>query len=214
MNTQVFTLAPSFNKPTPLSLAVRLSAPAFAAIVLLFVPWAHADWNIDLSHRQKTVRDKDLQDRAPASGGNVTSGNGVAPVVASQEKGILDYVFEGSEPTQELVILNTEKGFVPANVRVRKGGKYLIHVVNVSERDKNVSFVLDGFSEHHATYYGKVKSFRIEPQKEGIYSYQCPETSSEGRLTVFAGAGAQNLRLPAAANTKGASTGASNEENP
>ena len=50
------------------------------------------------------------------------------------------------EPTQEIVILNTEKGFVPASVRVKKGVAYKIHVVNLNMKEKNVSFLMDSFS--------------------------------------------------------------------
>ena len=93
---------------------------------------------------------------------------------------------EVSAPMQELVILNTDKGFVPATVRLRKGTKYVVHVVNVNEKEKNVSFVLDGFAQHQSTYYGKVTEFTIDPKTEGVYSFQCPETALEGRMVVFA----------------------------
>ena len=42
----------------------------------------------------------------------------------------------------------------------------------------NVSFVLDSFSEYHATFYGKIKSFVIRPVKEGVYKFVSPETSA------------------------------------
>ena len=38
---------------------------------------------------------------------------------------------------------------------------------------------------HHATYYGKIKTFMLEPKKEGAYSFESPETSAEGKLVVF-----------------------------
>ncbi|MEO0336488.1 MAG: hypothetical protein AAF202_08840, partial [Pseudomonadota bacterium] len=44
--------------------------------------------------------------------------------------------------------------------------------------------VLDTFSQHHATYYGEVKSFHLNPKKEGVYSFVCPETSAQGKLVV------------------------------
>lgn len=148
---------------------------------------ASAEWKVDLSRRQKAVRDQDMRDaRTPASN--------------SDEKTFFDALFESGEPMQELVILNTDKGFLPPMVRLRKGGKYLVHVVNVNEKEKNISFVLDGFSEHHSTFYGKVKSFRIEPKKEGVFSFNCPETSIEGRLVVYQPKGAElptDVRAPA-----------------
>ncbi len=144
---------------------------------------AYAEWNVDLSRRQKTVQAKDMQEvRKPA---------------AADERSFIDVIFQPGEPVQEIVVLNTDKGFVPSSVRVRQGLKYKIHVVNVNEKEKNVSFVLDSFGEHHATYYGKIKSFYLEPKKEGVYSFECPETSSEGRMIVLAAPGAQNLRVPA-----------------
>jgi hypothetical protein len=155
------------------------------AIVIGQSHTAYAEWNVDLSRRQKTVQSKDMQEiRKPAS---------------TEERSFVDVIFQSGEPLQEIVVLNTDKGFVPSTVRVRQGLKYKIHVVNVNEKEKNVSFVLDSFGEHHATYYGKVKSFYLEPKKEGVYSFECPETSSEGRMIVLAAPGAQNIRVPATA---------------
>ncbi len=160
------------------------------AVVLTQAKLAYAEWTVDLSRRQKAVQAKDMQDtRRPAS-------------AAPEEKGFMDTIFQPGEPIQEIVVLNTEKGFVPNTVRVRQGSKYKLHVVNVNDREKNVSFVLDSFGEHHATYYGKIKSFYIEPKKEGVYSFECPETSNAGRLIVFANPGAQNIRVPASASTQ------------
>ncbi len=86
---------------------------------------------------------------------------------------------------QEFVILNTSHGFIPSNVRLHKGLHYTVHVVNVNEDKKNVSFMLDAFGQHHATYFGKIKSFELDPNKEGIFEFQCPETSAQGKLVIF-----------------------------
>jgi plastocyanin domain-containing protein len=94
-------------------------------------------------------------------------------------------VFDSVEPTQDIVILNTDKGFVPETVRVKKGSSYRIHVVNVNSKDKNVSFVLDAFSEHHNTVYGQDRTFNINPKVDGIFSYQCPETAMQGKFIVI-----------------------------
>lgn len=155
------------------------------ATVLLSTTLAEAGWKVDLSRRQKATRDQEIKQEA------------VAPS-HKQEKGLFDSVFSSDEPVQEIVILSTDKGFVPSTVRMKKDGKYLVHVVNVNEKEKNVSFVLDAFSEHHGTFYGKVKSFRVEPKREGIYSFQSPETSIEGRLIVVSpsGASAPSVRVP------------------
>jgi hypothetical protein len=112
----------------------------------------------------------------------------------------VDKIFDAGEPTQDIVILNTERGFVPNTIRVRKDGRYLIHVVNVNEKEKNVSFILDGFSEHHATFFGKVKTFRLEPRREGVFSFMSPETAVEGKFIVFSsGPQAPSVRMPATA---------------
>ena len=163
------------------------------AIVIGAGRQAYAEWNVDLSRRQKTVQAKDMAKDMPR---NI---NDVRTPASTEERSFMDVIFQPGEALQEIVVLNTEKGFVPSTLRVRQGLKYKIHVVNVNEKEKNVSFVLDSFGEHHATYYGKVKSFYLEPKKEGVYSFDCPETSSEGRMIVFAAPGAQNIRVPATA---------------
>lgn len=180
MNTPVFTCASRFIKSA-------------AVLICLIAPLAHADWSIDFSRRNFKTRQSDLNapahpsGRQPASVEAAPTESAVIDTVQEPEakKGLLDTFFDSGEPIQDLVILLTEKGFVPSTVRVRKGGRYKVHVVNVNEKEKNVSFMLDGFSEHHATYYGKIKVFVLEPKKEGAFSFQSPETSSEGRLIVF-----------------------------
>ena len=88
------------------------------------------------------------------------------------------------EPSNEIVILNTEAGFIPDKVRVRKGEAYKVHVVNLNMKEKNISFLMDSFTQSHSTVYGIKKTFNIEPQLEGIYSYQCPETGIQGQMIV------------------------------
>lgn len=168
----------------------RLSILLISLVMVpIFSSSAFADWGVDFSRRAKDMRDADLSEAAqvgryPASaGGTVIVGEPAQE--KTQSKGLLDTLFDTGEPVQEIVILNTDRGFVPASVHVRKNGRYKVHVVNVNDKDKNISFILDGFSEHHATYYGKVKTFMLEPKQEGIFSFQSPETAAEGRLVVF-----------------------------
>jgi hypothetical protein len=171
----------------------------FAGLVGTGFP-AHAEWSIDFSRRNLKTRERDLNavsrsERQPAAvhggqradQGAHSTANEVVDTTAKAivSRGVLDSVFDAGEPIQDMVILLTDKGFTPSTLRVRKGGRYRIHVVNVNEREKNVSFILDGFSEHHAIYYGKIKVFVLEPKKDGAYSFQSPETSSEGKLIVF-----------------------------
>jgi hypothetical protein len=165
---------------------------------------AKADWTVDFSRRARAVRENDLNDaaighaefnpidtsRQPASISSPTIMNPTVPTEdvgkkPEPSKGVLDQLFDAGEPVQEIVILNTEKGFVPNTVRVRKNSRYKITVVNVNEKEKNISFILDGFAEHHATYFGKVKTFALTPNKEGVFSFQSPETAAEGKLVVY-----------------------------
>jgi hypothetical protein len=138
-------------------------------------------FEIDLSRRRHSSAKKE---------------EGAATVAAKSTGDMFLDLFNPTEPKQELVILNTEKGFVPSKIALKKGSHYTIHVVNVNEKEKNVSFILDAFSEHHATYYGKIKSFEIRPAEEGVFSYQCPETSFEGKFIVFS----PEMRAPAGDN--------------
>lgn len=155
---------------------------SFALLALTLDSLAE-EWKVDFSRRLPEVKKEDL--REPAS---LEDGQSPAP-------GFFDAIFSTSEPAQEIVVLNTEKGFVPSQIRVRQGYTYRIFVVNVNENEKNVSFVMDAFSEHHATFYGKLKSFIIKPQKEGVYRFLSPETSAQGKLVVAPEE--KNGRLPA-----------------
>jgi Cupredoxin-like domain len=182
----------------------KFKMAVLCAIILMQSSFALADWSIDFSRRNLKTREADLNTPAAVSGGRGPASVGGSDAAHSADSaassdsmksGVLDTFFDTGEPMQDLVILHTEKGFVPSTVRVRKGGRYKVHVVNVNEKDKNVSFMLDAFSEHHATYYGKIKVFVLEPKKEGTFSFQSPETSSEGKMIVFNPQ--TNVRVPA-----------------
>ncbi len=128
-------------------------------------------FEIDFSRRRKKLDQK--SSREPAS--------------QNESSSQLGEFFGATSPNQEVVILNTEKGFIPRTVRLEKGKAYTVYVVNVNEKDKNVSFVLDAHAQYHSTYFGKIQMFEIKPKHEGVYSYQCPETSIEGRMVVYTG---------------------------
>ncbi len=133
---------------------------------------ALAGWQIDLSRRQKAAPTAEVNDEEKKK--------------PEDDISFFDYMI-GEGAAQEIVILNTEKGFIPSTVRLKAGSRYQVHIVNINEKEKNVSFIMDAFSEHHGTYYGKVKTMTIEPKKEGVFSYQCPETAIEGKLVIFSG---------------------------
>lgn len=179
----------------------------FATGIILLPITAQAGWSVDFSRRQDQMGSQQgarvteaastiggmtpMQDRGPAS-------------VQSQDKNIFERVFDAAAPTQDIVIINTEQGFMPNTVRVKEGAQYRLVVVNVNEKARNVSFVLDAFSEHHATFYGQVKTFYINPKKEGVYTFLSPETSAQGRLVVHPSTGGMSspataeMRSPAA----------------
>ncbi len=130
-------------------------------------------WEVDFSRRRVQFDKVKNEDRLPAS------------LKEDQTEAVLSKVFDTVEPAQDIVIMNTEKGFVPEVVRLRKGGNYRIHVVNVNNKEKNVSFVLDAFSEHHSTLFGEQRTFTVAPKTDGIFSYQCPETAIQGKFIIY-----------------------------
>ncbi|WP_246845343.1 cupredoxin domain-containing protein [Bdellovibrio sp. NC01] len=156
---------------TKISLLLCLASPAFA-------------WEVDFSRRQVEFNKVSNEDRLPAS------------VQEDQSASILNKVFDSVEPTQDIVIMNTEKGFVPDTVRLKKGNNYRVHIVNVNGKEKNVSFVLDAFSEHHNTVFGEQKVFNVTPKTDGIFSYQCPETAVQGKFIIYSDANSSG-RKPA-----------------
>jgi plastocyanin domain-containing protein len=151
------------------------------AFVFCFSFQAQSEWTFDFSRRSKDIKDYEK----------------MMPKESLKQKTIFQSVFEPSVPLQEVVIMNTDRGFIPSTLNVKEGMRYKVHIVNINETEKNISFVMDAFSEHHATYFGKVKTFTIEPKKSGVYSFQCPETSAQGRLVVYPGRSALGPRLPA-----------------
>ncbi len=140
-------------------------------ILAFFTQVSVRAWEVDMTRRTKDLKTM----RLPAS-------------ITDQQKGdesLVSNFFQSTDPTQEIVIINTEKGFIPETVHLKKGQNYKIVIVNVNDKEKNTSFVLDSFSEHHATYFGQHKSFSISPKADGIFSFQCPETAQQGKIIVF-----------------------------
>lgn len=135
---------------------------------MIFTVTVQADWKIDLSRRIEQLGPHVIMNTKPVK----------------KVRGVFEDLLNSKEPVREVVILNTNSGFIPSVLRLKEGASYRFHVVNVSKKAKNVSFVMEDFSEFHGTYYGQVVSFYIHPKKTGVYTYQCPETSAQGRLVV------------------------------
>ncbi len=138
---------------------------------------------LDFSRREKELESL----RVPAS---ITD----QAQTTKEEPNLANHYFDVVDSTQEIVILNTETGFVPETLRLKKGAKYKIRVVNVNAKEKNLSFVLDAFSEHHGTYFAEPKAFNIAPKVNGIFSFQCPETAKQGQFVIYS----DDVRTPAA----------------
>jgi plastocyanin len=160
------------------------------ALLTALTPAVAQAWDVDFSRRQSQASaDAPAAQKLNLPDAGMSADRSPASETQPKEKNFFDKVFDNVVPAQDIVILNTEQGFVPSTLRVKEGSQYRIVVVNVNEKARNVSFVLDAFSEHHATFYGKVKSFVIHPKKEGVYTYISPETSAQGRLVVYPSAG-------------------------
>ena len=157
MNSRSLHLVPNFIK--------------LSAFVLSFFLHVHVKaWEIDLSRRHK-----DIETQSAAFH---------QPVQTTNENNPVEAVLDGVGPSQEIVIMNTDHGFVPDTVRVRKGTSYKIHLINVNEKEKNVSFMLDAFNEHYGTYFGQPKSFTLNPKVDGVFTFVCPETAKQGHLII------------------------------
>ena len=132
---------------------------------------------IDFSRRRKQISKEDA-----------------VPTMQGADLGMVGEFLGVSSPNREIVILNTDKGFVPHTLQLEKDHKYTVYIVNVNDQKKNVSFVLDSYAQYHSTYFGKMKKFEIKPSAEGVFSFQCPETSAEGRMVIYNSSKSPSLR--------------------
>lgn len=167
-----------------------------ALITLTFgITAAHAQWTVDFSRRFKDVQTNDL--RAPASLDAPTPVGKQRPMPEAKgtsSQGVFNSLWSVSEPSQEIVILNTDKGFVPSTVRLKQGFTYRFHIVNINPKEKNVSFVMDSLSEQHGTFFAEPTVFNLKAEQDGVHKFACPETSIEGRLIITPNA---EVRAPA-----------------
>ncbi|MFN3697516.1 MAG: hypothetical protein ACK4VO_08745 [Pseudobdellovibrio sp.] len=139
-----------------------------------------ADWMIDLSRRQTDFNRIENQ-RMPSSNVEESANPNADKELFQAIKKIVNPV----QPSQEIVIMQTETGFVPEKIYLKKNEIYKIHIVNLNSKEKNVSFLMDAFSQVHNTVFGVVKTFTIQPKVEGVYSYQSPETGALGKAVII-----------------------------
>ncbi len=145
---------------------------------------AKAGWSIDLTRRQVDF-DRITDQRMPASDVKQTATTTTSTLSPSNEVvNAIKNMVNPITPTQEIVIVQNENGFVPNVIQLKKDEVYQIYILNLSSKEKNTSFVLDSFDQTHSTFFGVMKSFKINPKMEGVFSYQSPETGSEGKIVV------------------------------
>jgi len=157
----------------------------------------HAEaWTIDLSRRQ-TDFNRIENVRMPASNVQPFTDSTAARNSEKNDSEILQAIKSAINPvapSQDIVIIQNENGFVPNQLNLKKGEVYQIHVVNLNSKEKNVSFLMDSFAQSHNTVFGVTKTFKIQPQVEGVFSYQSPETGVSGKVVVV---GSESVRRPA-----------------
>ena len=144
---------------------------SFCVFSLILFSWTSvAGWDFDFSRRQKDMVDMEQQ----------------REVYKQESKSLLEIVTDRQAPMQDLVLMITKDGFVPEKIQVRSNQRYQVHVINANKQQKNLSFMLDAFSQHHGAYFGMPKTFIIEPRREGLFDFQCPETGAKGHFVVNA----------------------------
>lgn len=146
-------------------------------IGLVLISLKTSAWDVDLSRRIKNVETNVVDElRWPSS---------LKPAEELFSETSAQQMFSSVEPAQSIAILQTENGFVPDTIRIRKDGNYKIFVANVNEKFKNASFILDAFGQNHGTYFGKPKSFELAAKVNGVFTFLCPETGAQGKIVVF-----------------------------
>lgn len=84
-----------------------------------------------------------------------------------------------------ITVMQTEEGFVPNTIRLKKDGTYKIYIINVNEKFKNASFILDAFNKSFGTFFAKPKNFEITTTANGIFTFLSPESGAQGKLIVY-----------------------------
>jgi len=134
-------------------------------------------WDIDFSRRASEINTKSNDTLAwpstQISDGEFFSESPLKKILTSFDVG------------QVISILQTEEGFVPSTLRLRKDISYKIYIVNVNEKFKNASFILDSFGQSFGTYFGKYKNFDLNPKVDGTFTFFSPETGAQGKIIVF-----------------------------
>ena len=145
--------------------------------LFLFCSFAHIEvkaFDVDFSRRTKEIK---RSFRGPA---NVNDNSETTTDSSTTES-----FFQSVDPSQDIVIALTENGFIPSKFSVRKNQRYNLHIVNLNPQQKNASFILDAFSEHHGIYFSNLVKIEIRPKVEGPFSFESPEVGKKGLLIVL-----------------------------
>ncbi len=165
-------------------MTLKISQVLFFILAFFIQIKVHA-WEVDMSRRQDDIqRLKNI--RMPASVMTVD------PQINKQneDKASIEVIeaikraVSIPEPAKDIIIAQTETGFIPETLNLQKGQVYQIHIVNLNSKEKNVSFLMDSFSQSHNTIFGQMKSFKMTPNVEGVFSFQSPETGASGQVVV------------------------------
>ena len=145
--------------------------------VALFVGLPAEGWDVDFSRRAKQTENKMVEElRWP-------SGMKTAEELFADRP--MNEIFQSVEPAQSIVVLNTDNGFIPDTIRLRKDANYKIFIANVNSQFKNASFILDSFGQTHGTFFGQPKSFDLIAKATGVFTFLCPETGAQGKFIVI-----------------------------
>jgi hypothetical protein len=136
-------------------------------------------WEIDFSRRQKDFERMRAPASAPAGGSQASSREG-----HEKDRSWLQSLFSTPAVAFDVVVLITEKGFVPEALSLVAGRAYQIHVVNLHGEKKPMSFMLQAFNENHGLGFGERKSFRIDARQTGTFAFFSPELNQYGKLFV------------------------------
>lgn len=147
-------------------------------LLLLVVSASTQAWEVDFSRRinQDDTKEVIKELRWPAS--SKTNEELFSEIAVQKLSGSM-------EPATNISLIQTDEGFVPDTLRLRKDTTYKIYVVNVNEKFKNASFILDAFGKSFGTFFGKTKSFEITTKVNGIFTFLSPESGAQGKIIVF-----------------------------
>ncbi len=155
------------------------NAPTFNRLVfavLFLLSHVASALEIDFSKRAKDIERLKSEIRAPASD--------MAVQIQESVPNLSSLTYSFTEPAAEIVMIETADGFIPSSISLKQGQSYKIHIVNINADKKNLSFVLDAFSQHHAIYFNQPQKIELSPKVEGVFDFECPETGHKGQFVV------------------------------